>query len=345
MDLFETMSELRYGRLHVCHDERTGLRAIVAIHNTLRGPGIGGTRCLSYPSSDAAVRDALRLARAMAYKAAGANLPHGGGKAVIMLPEDRADFDRVALFEAFGSFVDSLGGAYVTCEDSGTSTADMDVIATRTRHVLGTSGGSGDPSPYTALGIRRGIEAAVKFQLRRDDLEGLHVAIQGVGHVGYYLARELSALGCELTVADIDGRNVERAVAEFGARAVGADEILFVECDVLSPCALGAVFDDRTIPRLRTTIVAGGANNVLAEDRHGVELARRGILYAPDYIINAGGLINVADEYAGYDEARARAKVNSIYGTLLEIFTRASVSGTPTHVVADRVAEERMGLD
>lgn len=340
MDLFNYMSELRYGELHLAHDAGTGLRAVVAIHNTNLGPGIGGCRAIPYPNSDAAIRDAMRLARGMAYKAAAANLPHGGAKAVIMIPDGA--FDREELFSVYGRFVDSLNGRYITCEDSGTSTSDMDVVARQTKHVLGTGDGSGDPSPFTALGCRRGVEAAVKFQLGRDDLDGVHVAIQGVGHVGYYLAKELHELGAVLTIADVNQHNVNRAASDFGANVVTPEEILFVECDVLAPCALGAVFDDETIPKLNTTIVAGASNNVLAEDRHGLALQKRGILYAPDYVINAGGLINVASEYTGYDPNAATAKVNEIYGTLLEIFERAKSADTPTHEVADTVAEERM---
>ena len=340
MDLFNYMSELRYGELHLAHDVDTGLRAIVAIHNTNLGPGIGGCRAIPYPSSDAAIRDAMRLARGMAYKAAAANLPHGGAKAVIMIPDE--DFDREELFTAYGRFVDSLDGRYITCEDSGTSTYDMDVVARQTSHVLGTGGGSGDPSPFTALGCRRGVQAAVKFRMGRDDLEGIRVAIQGVGHVGYYMAKELHQLGAVLTIADVNQDNVDRAAADFGANVVSPDEILFTECDVLAPCALGAVFDDETIPKLNTPIIAGASNNVLAEDRHGLALQNRGILYAPDYVINAGGLINVATEFTGYDAASATEKVNEIYDTLYEIFERSESTGTPTHEVADTVAEERM---
>ncbi|MFT6399138.1 MAG: leucine dehydrogenase [Bradymonadia bacterium] len=340
LDLFNYMSELRYGELHLAHDAATGLRAIVAIHNTNLGPGIGGCRAIRYPNSDAGIRDAMRLSRGMAYKAAAAGLPHGGAKAVIMIPE--GDFDRTALFLKYGEFVDSLNGKYVTCEDSGTSTDDMDVVSTRTNHVLGTNGGSGDPSPFTALGCRRGVQAAVKFQLGRDDLEGLHVAIQGVGHVGYYLARELHDLGASLTIADVNPSNADRAAADFGAAIVPPEEILFVACDVLAPCALGAVFNDETIPQLKTTIIAGASNNVLAEDRHGLALHKAGVLYAPDYVINAGGLINVATEFTGYDEAVSTAKVCEIYDTLLEIFERSRKTDTPTQVVADTLAEERM---
>ncbi len=340
MDLFNYMSELRYGELHIANDSETGLRAIVAIHNTNLGPGIGGCRAIPYPNSDAGIRDALRLSRGMAYKAAAAGLPHGGAKAVISIPE--GEFDRTALFLKYGEFVDSLNGRYVTCEDSGTSTSDMDVVAQRTNHVLGTNGGSGDPSPFTAMGCRRGVQAAVKFQMGRDDLEGLHIAIQGVGHVGYYLARELHDLGATLTIADVNKANVDRAADDFGAKVVSPDEILFTECDVLAPCALGAVFDDETIPKLNTRIIAGASNNVLAEDRHGLSLQKAGVLYAPDYVINAGGLINVASEFSGYDVDNATAKVSEIYDTLLEIFERSRSTDTPTHVVADRLAEERM---
>lgn len=342
MDLFATLQSLRFGRVHIAHDEATGLRAVVAIHSTGRGPGIGGCRAIRYGASDAAVLDALRLGRGMAYKAACANLPHGGAKAVIMLPD--GDFDREALFTAYGKFVDSLQGEYITCEDSGTSTADMDVVARQTKHVLGTSGGSGDPSPYTAYGCRRGVQAAVKHQLGYDALEGLHVAVQGVGHVGYYLAKEVHELGARLTVADINAANVQRCVDEFGAAVVSPDEILAVECDVLAPCALGAILNDTTIPKLRTRVIAGAANNMLAEDRHGDELHRRGILYAPDYVINAGGLINVAVEYSpeGWSHEPAWEGCTAIYDTLIEIFDRSKATDTPTYLIADQVAEERI---
>lgn len=343
MEIFDRMQDLRYGALHLHTDEATGLRAVVAVHNTRLGPGIGGCRCIPYATSDAAITDAMRLARGMSYKAAISGLPHGGAKAVIMLDADR-EYDRTALFEAYGRFVDQIGGAYITCEDSGTSTSDMDIVATQTRHVLGTSAGSGDPSPYTALGVRRGIEAAVKFQLGRDDLDGLHVAVQGVGHVGYYLVKELHALGARITVADINADNVQRCIDDFGVNAVPTSGILSLECDVLAPCALGAVFDDDSIPALNTKIIAGAANNVLAEDRHGVELFKRGILYAPDYAINAGGLINVAIEYSpdGYDAGRATEQVTGLYDAMWGIFERAKAEDTPTHIIADRIVEERI---
>lgn len=340
MRLFEVLEAHRYGSVHLCTDERTGLRAVIALHNTKLGPAIGGTRALRYREEEAAVVDAIRLARGMAYKAAISGLAHGGGKAVIMLPE-RA-FDRTALFERFGEFVDSLGGRYVTCEDSGTSTGDMDVIATRTAHVLGTSKGSADPSPFTALGVRRAMEAAVRHKLGRDSLEGLHIAVQGVGHVGYHLVREVAGLGAKVTVADTSPQATDRARAEFGAEVVSTDEILFTQCDILAPCALGAVFNDNTIPKLRTGMVVGASNNVLAESRHGDALRARGILYAPDYVANAGGLINVAIEHSpgGYNRETATAKVMGIYDTVLNIVQRAEREDVSTHIVADRIVDE-----
>ncbi len=342
MDLFAALEHHDYGELHTFVDPRTGLRALVAIHSVARGPALGGCRALRYASSDAAVTDALRLARGMSYKAAISGLPHGGGKAVIALPP--GEHDRAALFAAFGDAVESLGGRYLTCEDSGTSPADMDVIARRTRHVLGTSGGAGDPSPLTALGVRRGIEAAVKFRLQRSTLEGLHVAVQGVGHVGAHLVRELVGQGARVTIADIDARAVEALAAELGVEVVAPDRILALECDVLAPCALGGILNDATIPALRTHIVAPAANNVLLEPRHGDELHARGILYAPDYAINAGGLIKVAMEHmlAVYDEEAVRRRVSAIHDTLTVIFERAAAESVPTWRIADAIAEERI---
>jgi len=339
---FDTLFSHGFGSAHVFVDPRSGLRSVIAIHNTRHGAAIGGSRFVTYASDEAAWLDAIRLARGMAYKAAVAGLPLGGGKAVIMRPA--GDFDREALFEAFGRAVDALGGAYVTCEDSGTGTADMDVVRRATRHVLGSTAGSGDPSPLTAFGVRRGIEAAVAAKLGRSSLDGVHVAIQGVGHVGYYLAKELVDRGARLTVADVSTENLERAVRDFGAVAVSPDEIYAVSCDVFAPCALGAPVNDATLPRLQCAIVAGAANNVLAEPRHGQALADRGILYAPDYAINSGGLINVAFEYRpeGYNAAEVQAKVSGVYDTMATIFERSASSGKQPHEVADAMAEERI---
>jgi len=343
MQLFDKLGTYDYGEVHFKLDKATGLRAIVAIHDTRLGPALGGCRFIPYDSDDAALVDALRLARGMTYKAALAGLAHGGGKSVIMRPAAR--FDRVALFRAFGKFIDDLRGHYITAEDSGTGLEDMEVIRTVTKNVTGVDpshGGSGDPSPFTALGVRRGIEAAVKFKLGKDSLTGVAVAVQGVGHVGYHLCKELHASGAKLTVADVDSLKAERAAREFGAKTVHIDQIANVECDVFAPCALGAGLNDVTIPSLRAGIVAGAANNQLAEVRHGDDLHARGILYAPDYAINAGGLINVAQEVKGYDAKASRDATLKIYDTMWEIFERSKKLSAPTHKVADMLVEEKL---
>lgn len=343
MDLFGQMSTYDYGQVHLALDKSTGLRAIIAIHDTRLGPALGGCRFIHYDSDDAALVDALRLARGMTYKAALANLPHGGGKSVIMRPSRH--FDRVALFRSFGKFVDDLRGHYITAEDSGTGLEDMEVIRSVTKWVTGVDpshGGSGDPSPFTALGVRRGIEACVEKKLGKTNLKGVHVAVQGVGHVGYHLCRELHACGATITVADVDALKAERAQREFGAKVVKLDAIFDVDCDVFAPCALGSALNDGTIPRIRARIVAGAANNQLAVPQNGDDLYARGILYAPDYAINAGGLINVAQEAGGYDEKKARDKTMRIYDTIAEIIDRSEKLKAPTYKVADMLVEERL---
>ncbi len=343
MDLFGHMATYDYGEVHITRDQASGLRAIVAVHDTRLGPALGGCRFLHYDKDEAALIDALRLARGMTYKAALAGIEHGGGKSVLIRP--RGHFDRVALFRAFGHFLENLGGHYITAEDSGTSMEDMEVIRSVTKHVTGVgpaNGGSGDPSPFTALGVRRGIEACVKHKLGRDDLSGLHIAVQGIGHVGYYLCKELHDKGVKLTVADVDPLKAERAQREFKAEVAPLERIFDVECDVLAPCALGSALNDETIPRLRCKIVAGAANNQLAEPRHGDSLFQRGILYAPDYAINAGGLINVADEVKGYNAERSRERTLTIYDTIFEICDRSVRLQLPTYRVADTMVEERL---
>ncbi len=347
MDLFDYANELGFGELHMKTNPKTGLRAIVALHNLQLGPAIGGCRFIEYDSTDDALRDAMRLARGMTYKAAITNLPHGGGKSVLIRPKNLTEEQRTAIFEEFGEFVESLGGKYITAEDSGTSVADMNLISQKTDHVLGTSaddGGSGDPSPVTARGVRHGIEAAVKFKYDRDDLTDLKIAIQGLGNVGYYLAGELHELGAQLIVTDVNQDAVDRCVAEFGATAVEPDAIFGVDCDIFAPCALGAIINDETLPQLQCDIVAGAANNQLLEARHGELLRQKGILYAPDYVINAGGLIHVAANYAGYDGDWARSETEGIFDTLIQIFERADREELPTGVVADRIVEEKLGL-
>ncbi len=348
MNLFEHLEKHQYGEVHVRRDAATGLRAIVAIHDTRLGPSLGGCRFISYAHEELALIDALRLARGMTYKAAITGLPLGGGKSVIMRPA--SSFDRTALFTAFGRFVEGLGGRYITAEDSGTSVEDMVVIRGQTRHVTGLppkDGGGGDPSPLTALGVRRGIEACVRHAYGRD-LSGIRVAIQGVGHVGYYLAKELHALGAKLTISDIDPARTNRVREELGANVVPNEQIFAQDVDVFAPCALGAILDDASLPQLRAKIVAGAANNQLAEPRHGEALFARGIVYAPDYAINAGGLVNVAAEHAGHASGRpfdgkaAREKVLAIHDTILEIVERSKATGVPAHRVADQIVEERL---
>jgi leucine dehydrogenase len=337
------MSQHGYGEIHLERDQASGLEAIIAIHDTRLGPALGGCRFIHYASEEEALVDALRLARGMTYKAALAGLDHGGGKSVLIKPQRR--FDRTALFRAFGRFVEDLRGHYITAEDSGTSIEDMDVIRGVTKHVTGVDpsrGGSGDPSPFTALGVRRGIEACVHFAMSRSSLEGIHVAVQGVGHVGYHLCRELHEQGAKLTVADVDPLKAERAQREFGAVIAPLEDIFDVACDVFAPCALGSAINPDTVPRLRCRIVAGAANNQLAEQAMGAALMQRGIVYAPDYAINAGGLVNVAQEVVGYDAEKSRTRTLKIYDTILEIVQRARKSMTPTDIIANKMVEERL---
>jgi leucine dehydrogenase len=343
MSVFEIASQMGTCEVHVLHDHETNLRAAVAIHDTRLGPAVGGTRMYPYHSGDEAILDVVRLARGMTYKAALAGLPHGGGKAVIWADAKHPVTDRERFMEAFGRFVDRLGGRYITCEDSGTSTADMDVIRGVTRHVLGVSkakGGSGDPSPFTALGVRRGIEAAVEVMLGRSDLRGLHVAIMGVGAVGGHLADELHKAGCTLTIADVSAARVDAVVARTDAKVVGVDDLPGIACDVYAPCALGGAINDKTVGQLRCKIVAGAANNQLATREMGDVLKQRGIFYAPDYAINAGGLINVAQEYKGYDADAATAKVMQVRETIAEIARRAQRTGESSALIADKMVDE-----
>ncbi|RMF11200.1 MAG: Glu/Leu/Phe/Val dehydrogenase [Alphaproteobacteria bacterium] len=326
-------------------DSATGLRAIIAIHSTVLGPAAGGCRMWNYADEQSAIDDVLRLSRGMSYKNAMADLPLGGGKAVIL--GDPRRHKSEALLEAFGRAVDSLAGRYVTAEDVGITVADMTVAARRTRYIsgLGKTGASvgGDPSPKTAQGVFVGLQAAVAARLDRSDLEGLGVAVQGLGNVGYHLCRNLHQAGARLVVADVDEGRVARVCDEFGATGVSVDEILFADVDVLAPCALGGVLNARTIPQIRASVVAGAANNQLAEDADGARLQARGILYAPDYVINAGGIISVAAEYlGGKSESDVERDITRIHDRLVDLFARAKSEGKPTNVVADAMAEERM---
>ncbi len=328
------------------HDAASGLRAIIAIHSTALGPAAGGCRMWPYGTTQEAVADVLRLSRGMSYKNAMAGLQFGGGKAVIIA--DARKGKTPELFEAFGRFVDSLGGRYVTAEDVGTTTADMTRVAHATRFVagLGAAPGDagGDPGPKTALGVFLGLKAAVKFRLGRADLTDVSVAVQGAGGVGYHLCALLAAQGAKLAVADVRPVALQRVCDEFKARPVAVEEVLFEDVDVLSPCALGAVLSAQSIPRLRARVIAGAANNQLAQGQDGAALPAAGILYAPDYIINAGGIISVSREYhGGASEAQVIADIQGIPARLTEIFERARRENRTTNAVADEMARERLG--
>jgi leucine dehydrogenase len=327
-------------------DDKSGLKAIIAVHNSNLGPALGGCRMWPYASEEEAVRDVLRLSRGMTYKSAMARLKLGGGKSVI-IGNPRTD-KTPALLAAFAHALEQLNGRYIAAEDSGTSVADMKTMAQFTQHVAGLHDKpsdegtrSGDPSPATAYGTFIGIQAAVKERLGRDSLGGLRVAVQGVGNVGYDLARQLKEAGAQLWVTDIHREPLVQAGRELGATVVAPDEIFGLDVDVFAPCALGAVLNDATIPQLKAKIVAGAANNQLAEARHGVELMKRGILYAPDYVINAGGIIDVYHERIGFERAALIRHIEGIRDNLMEVFERAREEERPTAEVADAIAEER----
>ncbi len=318
-------------------------RGIVAIHNTVLGPALGGTRLWRYSDDTDALTDALRLSRGMTYKNALAGLPLGGGKSVIFSPPEISDRER--LFRAHGRFVEALGGSYITAEDVATTTTDMGYVSLETKHVVGLESRSGSPSPVTARGVFRAILASAKYRWGADGVRGRTVAIQGCGSVGYYLAGELHHAGAKLIVTDIDRERVKSVVHGFNAEGVAPEEIYDARADIFSPCALGGVINDKTVPRLKAEIVAGAANNQLLEDRHGEALSGRGILYAPDYVANAGGVINVCIGALGWERARTAEKVDEIYDTLLNIFRVAELEGIPTSRAADRLAERRLGIE
>jgi len=328
-------------------DAETGLKAIVAIHNTSRGPALGGCRMFPYATDEAALRDVLRLSRGMTYKSALANLDLGGGKSVIIGDPRKHKTD--ALLESMGRHLESLGGQYIAAEDSGTSVTDLKVMGRHTRHVAGIASrtgfdgkpSNGDPSPATAYGTFIGLKAAVSHRLGRSDLSGLKVAIQGIGNVGFRLARHLKDAGAELWVHDIHEDNMQRAVDQLGAKPAAAEDILFLPVDVVVPCAMGAVLNDDSIPQIKAAVIAGAANNLLAQPEHDAMLRDRGILYAPDFAINAGGIIDVFYERTGASPETVRAHVDTIGDTLAEIFKRSDRSGRPTGSIANELAEER----
>lgn len=315
-------------------------RGFVAIHSTKLGPAVGGTRFWKYESDEAAIKDLLRLARGMTYKNALAGLPLGGGKSIVLRPD--GVIDRENIFRAHGGFVETFGGRYITAEDVGTDPDDIAIVRQETKHAAGLYGLSGDPSPFTARGVFRAMQAAATRRWGSESLVGKAVALQGCGNVGYHLASWLHADDARLLVSDVDPLKVDRLVKEFNATAVAQEEIYSVESDVYAPCALGGTINDDTIAQIKAEIITGGANNQLLEDRHGDELEKRGILYAPDYAANAGGIINGCRELLGWEASQSLAKVDEIYDTVLDIFRTAEAEGIPTYKAADRLAEKRL---
>ncbi|RMG17774.1 MAG: Glu/Leu/Phe/Val dehydrogenase [Planctomycetota bacterium] len=344
MGVFEAMkAEGGHEQVIFCEDSVAGLKAIIAIHDTTLGPALGGCRMWPYETEEEALIDVLRLSRGMTYKAAAAGLNLGGGKAVII--GDPKTQKSEALFRVFGRFVESLNGRYITAEDVNTSVHDMEYIFMETKYVTGVApahGGSGDPSPVTAYGVFQGMRAAATAQFGNDDFSGKRVAVQGLGNVGSNLCRHLKEAGASLVVTDIDPERCARARDEFGAEVVDTDEIYDADCDIFSPNALGAVINDETIPRLRCKVVCGGANNQLAEDRHGQVLHERGVLYAPDFVVNAGGLINVYVEMEGYVRERALRMAAGIYANTMNVIEISRERGINTAEAADRFAERRI---
>lgn len=340
MDTFKEMQTWGHEQVVFSHEPSCGYFGIIAIHDTTLGPALGGTRVWQYARTDEAIQDALRLSRGMTYKSAVAGLNLGGGKAVIVADHKRGD--RESLFRAHGRFVESLGGRYITAEDVGTSPTDMEFIKRETKHVAGLLNLSGDPSPVTGYGVYVGMKAAAKARWGKDSLAGKTIAVQGCGKVAYYLMTHLKQEGAKLIVTDIDTEKVQRVVDELGATAVAPEAIYGVTADIFAPCALGATINDESLRQFKVEIIAGGANNQLAEERHGVELEKKGMLYAPDYVINGGGVINVYGELQGWTMERAKRKAQEIYETMLRVFSIAANQKIPTYVAADRLAEERI---
>lgn len=341
MRLFDRVADTGHEQVLFCQDPAAGYRAIIAIHSTVLGPAFGGTRLWNYASEEEALVDVLRLSRGMTYKNAAAGLACGGGKTVIL--GDSRQLNRTALFRAHGRFVESLGGRYITAQDVGTTLADLDAVHLETKHIAGLGGRlSGGVSPATARGVFRALQAAAKHRWGSDDLAGKAIAIQGCGNVGYHLVQELHAVSVKLVVTDVDRERAQRAVREFGATAVEPEAIYDTRADMFAPCALGGILNDQTIPRLKAEVVVGGANNQLLEERHGQMLEERGILYGPDYVANAGGVISGGVEIFDWSVEHMRAKVDAIYETMSAVFALAQTKGIPTFEAADRLAEQRI---
>jgi leucine dehydrogenase len=335
------MSKYNHEQLLFCNDNATGLKAIIAVHNTVLGPSLGGTRMWAYNNEVEALTDVLRLSRGMTYKNSISGLNLGGGKAVII--GDARTMKSEALMRRFGKFVNSLGGKYITAEDVGISPLDMTWVNMETNHVVGLPGKSGDPSPVTAYGVYVGMKACAKEQFGSDSLSGKKVAVQGVGHVGEYLVQSLRKEGAEVYITDIHEPTLKRVADTYGAKVVGLDEIYDIEMDIYAPCALGATINDDTLGRLKCSIIAGAANNQLKqEDIHGQAVMNRGIIYAPDFALNAGGVINCYSEVKGYNSEWAMKKAEEIYQTIGNIVIRSKAENVPAYKIANKMAEERI---
>lgn len=345
MSVFEEMIERGHEQVVYCSDKESGLKAIIAIHDTTLGPALGGCRFYNYACEEDALRDVLRLSRGMTYKSAAAGLNLGGGKAVIF--GDPKHLKSESLFRAYGRFIQGLAGRYITAEDVGTTVQDMEWVRMETDYVTGISralGGSGDPSPVTALGTYEGIKASVKWSTGNESLSGKKVAVQGVGAVGYHLVNHLVRDGAIVTICDINQDNLKRAVKDFPSiEVINPDDIYAVDCDIFAPCAMGAIVNDTTIPQLKCSIVAGSANNILEDEvRHAHQLEEKGITYGPDYVINSGGLINVANELEGYNRERALQQASGIYDIVTSIYQIARDEKITSNEAANKLAERRM---
>ena len=339
MKITEKITNTDHEKVFFGRDPESGYTGIIAIHSTVLGPAVGGTRYWNYPNEEAALTDALRLSRGMTYKNAVAGVPLGGGKSIILANQAT---DREAILRAHGRFVEALKGSYVTAEDVGTSPADMEIVRLETNHVAGLVGQSGDPSPKTARGVFRAMQASLRYLRDSDNLSGLTIALQGCGHVGFHLAKMLHDAGAKLIVSDVNERSVSRVVDDFAAQRIAPEEIFEVSADIFAPCALGGVLNDETIPRFKVQIVAGAANNQLLEERHGEMLRENKILYAPDYVANVGGVFNGCTELLGWEPERAQKKIDEIYDTILTIYESANAEGISTNKAADRFAEGRL---
>ncbi|MDD4244039.1 MAG: Glu/Leu/Phe/Val dehydrogenase [Bacilli bacterium] len=340
MNKFDYMAEYGYEQLIYFYDKETGLKGVTCIHDTTLGPALGGTRLWNYATEDEAVEDVLRLARGMTYKNAVAGLNIGGGKTVLIGDADKVKSE--AYWRAFGRYVQSLNGRYITAEDVNTSPDDMEYVAMETNYIVGLTKTSGDPSPFTALGVYWGMRASCLEKFGSNDLKGRTVLVQGVGHVGYNLVKLLVNDGAKVYVSDIKQEKLDKVASDFPVTIVPTTDIFAFEYEIFAPCAMGAVVNDQTIPQFKFKIICGAANNVLKEERHGAELEKRGILYAPDYVINAGGVINVYQEILGYDPNEAKRKVEKIYGKVLDVFKIAKENNITPAKAADRLAEERI---